>query len=1380
MTSPYDDIFEAAEEERRRERLRTGQLRESDVRIIRQRGLITPDDPRTRVARDPLLRTLAPLGSALLRGATFGLLPVPELPTVYGEEETSGPSRAARILSLPVEIAGTLATGSLAPFSVLWAPMSLAGRLAASTAIRGLGRTAGSAVGRLIVSAARTGGEGAAYSLVTTLTQPDRFRRAREVYERTGSEWELAAYLAREAGIRGAEWAAWGVPLHVVASAIARRRVPPGQAAPRLVTPGSGERDEIPRQVTRAREPVRYKIVYQAPPPEWVTGPPPDKPAIADPMAYITPETAARVQPGLRSERLNPRQLGLNPRAIAQLRSEMAQQLGREPSLAEVRAEALKRNLPRVAQELGEEPESLFRRLMGEQGAVLLSPEGAMVSGPVAAGRRQKQIPVEAVGAALLYESRDFDTWSRLMRERGHPNPDRSLFEKSLKLHTKVTNRFIQHEITPLARVLEMYEAGAGGHAWYRGTYNTYKALIGDEYTRLLMFVLAATSGNNKVSGNLSLAIKLLNQYMLGQPFRGASRDVIRKLERYLAGEDPVAILGRKTGNFYLALTGDEQAVVVDRWIAKAVGKEDWRRVEDSEYDLIEEWVRRRAAELGVTPAVFQARIWTGIRALEGVADPAQSFESLLETHPHYREFLRVAVRRARNEPVLQDRPQLEQILRGDDWVIMTAVNPSATPTFKPKRSGLSDDPNTDLLLRLVENYGITADQIVPVRGTYAGAVEESFLIRGLSTRDAIRIAKGYGQSAILTPQGLVEVQGKPQLTLKWSGQVWWGEDAVRGGDYSTINTQRGPLSFHLVLTPVPPERLPAGQRGEINLTWAGGRFEGEPREVAEQVNQLTQQQRVRHILRTGSPPPPQPPVRGASLGEIVEKVEEFSSAMRLTLPLTHIRNTVSNTLAALIRPIEAEVAGRLRGVPGEGKAVVFGYAAAFPSAARRLVTALQHELTLAGAQANEARILEQQGKAMERLPAIGGPFGVRVRTPFRLLHFADEFMKELHRTATVHQLAYRQAVREKASDLEERIAELVASPTKEMLEAAERKAAEFTFTEDLGQFGRMLLQMRESVPGARLLFPFIKTPINVAKFFARRTPLGLATGVRVEGRRIVPREGGEFEEAAARAMVGSAIGGLMVWLAMQGKITGAGPDDPSKRRTLYASGWQPYSILVGDTYVSYRGMEPVGMFLAAAANIVEGASSDVDDKASRIIGLIGKSLADATFVNQLSGILNTLERPETMLGRYVTEQLTSAAIPAAVAGVARTLDPTVRQPRNLVERAMTRVPFLREQVPARLDVYGQPARVGGIPLLTPPMSRVTEDPALRELVRLGLAVPYSREEGVQAIKGPMYRRLLNDIVTSASYAHLDDEARRRLLKRVLDRISRKKVVVRQ
>ena len=67
---------------------------------------------------------------------------------------------------------------------------------------------------------------------------------------------------------------------------------------------------------------------------------------------------------------------------------------------------------------------------------------------------------------------------------------------------------------------------------------------------------------------------------------------------------------------------------------------------------------------------------------------------------------------------------------------------------------------------------------------------------------------------------------------------------------------------------------------------------------------------------------------------------------------------------------------------------------------------------------------------------------------------------------------------------------------------------------------------------------------------------------------------------ALGKLIAGSMAMAVSADLVMSGSITGAGPTNPKMRNIMRATGWQPYSIKVGDKYYAYNRLDPVGALL--------------------------------------------------------------------------------------------------------------------------------------------------------------------------------------------------------
>ena len=142
---------------------------------------------------------------------------------------------------------------------------------------------------------------------------------------------------------------------------------------------------------------------------------------------------------------------------------------------------------------------------------------------------------------------------------------------------------------------------------WYTSSRKSAQAHFPEDWELFLGF-LAATSANATVKANMTLALRAYTQHANGKPFTRFMGQVIANLQNVVDGKP---LNGKKITAFYRALKGDKNAVVVDRWIARAYG---FKKVTPKNYDRIERNVRHEAAANEMAPSDFQAWKWASIR----------------------------------------------------------------------------------------------------------------------------------------------------------------------------------------------------------------------------------------------------------------------------------------------------------------------------------------------------------------------------------------------------------------------------------------------------------------------------------------------------------------------------------------------------------------------------------------------------------------------------------------------------------------------------------------------------------------------------------------------------------------------------------------------
>ena len=147
--------------------------------------------------------------------------------------------------------------------------------------------------------------------------------------------------------------------------------------------------------------------------------------------------------------------------------------------------------------------------------------------------------------------------------------------------------------------------------------------------------------------------------------------------------------------------------------------------------------------------------------------------------------------------------------------------------------------------------------------------------------------------------------------------------------------------------------------------------------------------------------------------------------------------------------------------------------------------------------------------------------------------------------------------------------------------------AKEVTFQEDLSGFGKTLQDLSNKNPAVKLMFPFVKTPMNIMRQTASYIP-GVHQRFIKDFQDAI--DAGDAERIAmykGREALGFLTLGSAVGLAANGLINGNGPRDKQKK-DLWLRNNQPNSIKIGDTWVSFETIEPLNTILSAATDLVQ------------------------------------------------------------------------------------------------------------------------------------------------------------------------------------------------
>jgi hypothetical protein len=401
----------------------------------------------------------------------------------------------------------------------------------------------------------------------------------------------------------------------------------------------------------------------------------------------------------------------------------------------------------------------------------------------------------------------------------------------------------------------------------------------------------------------------------------------------------------------------------------------------------------------------------------------------------------------------------------------------------------------------------------------------------------------------------------------------------------------------------------------------------------------------------------------------------------------------------------------------------------------------------------------------------------------------SDEFFKTLNYQSEISGLAYRQATRSglKGQKRLNKIAELIENPTVEMVKEAKAEMLYRVFQKELGSAGKSFQKIRTDVPGLRYIVPFVRTPVNIAKFGLERTPLNYPRLIK----QIVKGEikGGKISTELAKPTLGSIVGAVVALEALEGNVTGGGPRDRGERDALYRTGWRPYSWKIGDTYYNYGRLEPLGMVVGLTADFVELTATmsegEREEIASKVALALGQNIINKTFMQGLSGAINAVSDPDRYGDQWV-KGFIRTAIPRGVAGVTRGIDPEVKAPDTYMEVLRSQIPFLSQGVRPRRNLWGESVEVEGLPIerVLSPVGRAEQRDSKidNEMLRLKIftSLPMAMVRGVEitpdehdrliVMSGTKAKKILDDRVNSARYRQADDFGKKMIIETIISK----------
>lgn len=373
---------------------------------------------------------------------------------------------------------------------------------------------------------------------------------------------------------------------------------------------------------------------------------------------------------------------------------------------------------------------------------------------------------------------------------------------------------------------------------------------------------------------------------------------------------------------------------------------------------------------------------------------------------------------------------------------------------------------------------------------------------------------------------------------------------------------------------------------------------------------------------------------------------------------------------------------------------------------------------------------------------------------PSRLLVTGDELIKGVNYRAHVHSTAVLQGMEDGLSG------QALAGYAKRMvdaslgihpetgvkglaLNAASKDYAEFiTFQQKLEEGSRagireMVEKLNNSKVGfiSKLFMPFVNTPLNILAYSSRFTPIA---ALSKQWRQEFAEGGAKQARIIGELSVATAVWGGSIALLMDGRLIGAGPDysEKGKVNKFYADGKQPYSIRIGNEWVSYNRFEPFGIVMGIVANIGEIAMNAdvrhgkrVDELVMMSVVAFAEVFKDKSFFEgftQLIDLADGVTDAKTWgsaLKRF-NERMAPTFIPysSALREGRRQADDVIREVDGAVDSIRNMIPGLSKDLPAKVNWWdGKERTYSPSPLFNIfPASAIEDNPVLDKVASIG------------------------------------------------------------
>jgi hypothetical protein len=315
-----------------------------------------------------------------------------------------------------------------------------------------------------------------------------------------------------------------------------------------------------------------------------------------------------------------------------------------------------------------------------------------------------------------------------------------------------------------------------------------------------------------------------------------------------------------------------------------------------------------------------------------------------------------------------------------------------------------------------------------------------------------------------------------------------------------------------------------------------------------------------------------------------------------------------------------------------------------------------------------------------------------------------------------------------KGAELKAFVDKTINAPTDRMLEVAayDAEVAVFQNRTVFGDIARAV----QKAPGGEIVVPFGRTPAAVATQIINYTPVGVIAEVAKQAGK------GKLNQRKLSQAVGRSVAGTgALWLGGQlltaGLMTLDRPRNEREKKLWELEGRKPNSILVNGKWRSVQVLGPGGSVLIVGGHFQDQMEKTGSPTEALVQAATGgaKSFSEQTFVKGMNTAMQAMTDPDRSFENWFSS-MAGSVVPTIVSDIARANDDVERRTKGAAQRVQSRIPGLREDLPPRIDVFGQDVpRYGGNIL------EVMIDPSRPAIVRQDVVVSELRRLADNTVK---------------------------------------------